>query len=36
MRWDGVVKNNVKELGEGNWKARATDRDGWKAGCVTG
>lgn len=37
MRWEDVVKNDVEELRGGTvWKTRATDRDGWKAGCMTG
>jgi hypothetical protein len=33
MRWEDVVKNYVEKLGGGNdWKMRAADRDGWKAG----
>jgi hypothetical protein len=37
MRWEDVVKNDVEELGGGNdWKMRAANRDGWKAGCILG
>jgi len=37
MRWEDVVKKDVEELGAGNdWKERATDREGWKDGCMTG
>lgn len=35
MRWEDVVKNDVeKQEGKTDWKAGATDRDGWKAGCI--
>lgn len=37
MRWEDVVKKNVEELGgRSDWKAWATDREGWKAGCMMG
>lgn len=36
MRWENIVKNYEKELGAGTvWKTRATDRDEWKARCMT-
>jgi len=37
MRGGNVVRNDVEKLGGGtDWKVRATDRDGWKAGCMMG
>lgn len=37
MRWEDVVNKDVEELEGGNdLKERATDRKGWKAGCMTG
>lgn len=37
MMGEDVENNGVKDLGGGtDWKARASDHNGWKAGCMMG
>jgi len=37
MRWEDLVKKDVSALGGGSdWKERASNRDGWREGCLTG
>lgn len=35
IKWEGVFKNDVEELGGSDWKLRATDWDEWKASCIS-
>lgn len=35
MEWKDGIKNDLEGLKKGtDWRARITDRDRWKAGCM--
>jgi len=37
LKWEDVIRKDVEALNGGpDWKTRATDREGWKIGCVMG
>jgi len=37
LRWEDLVKRDVESLNDvPKWKTKATDRETWRIGCLTG